>query len=185
MVSIFRRIRTVLQRPGPVFDGVSRPRPATACPPTPPRLKNNRHIGAEPHVPAPFLLRVNGMKIQEQRLQPRFSLNLQVKISAKTADGSDVLREETIAANISSGGAFIITDRQIPLASIIDMEFFLTLEDLKKLQFILSVESLRACREKHVWVKAAGVVIRAEQNGVAIIFDTDYTIRPMSPSGGR
>ncbi|MDR3630305.1 MAG: PilZ domain-containing protein [Desulfocapsaceae bacterium] len=125
------------------------------------------------------------MKIQEQRLQPRFSLDLQVKISARTLNNREVFHEETIAANISAGGAFIITDRQVPLASTIEMEFFLALDDLKKLQFILSVESLRACKEKHVWVKATGVVIRAEKRGVAVIFDTDYTIWPMSPSDSR
>jgi len=132
----------------------------------------------------PLFLLVDDMKIQEQRLQPRFSLNLQVKISAKTVSGREVLHEEAIAANISSGGAFIVTDRQVPLASTIEMEFFLALEDLEKLQFILSVEGLRACRQEHVWVKATGVVIRAEEKGVAIIFDTDYKVWPMRPSGG-
>ena len=84
------------------------------------------------------------MNNQERRQQQRFILNLQVKISAETATGTRVFHEETIAANISSGGAFIITDRKLPIASTVQLEFLLAFEDLEKLQFILSVESLRA-----------------------------------------
>jgi hypothetical protein len=122
------------------------------------------------------------MKLKERRQQKRFSLDLQVKFSAETHTGQVLFHEETIAANISSGGAFIVTDHKLPVASIIQLEFYLTLEDLQKLRFILSVECLRACQGKHVWVKATGVVIRAEKKGIGIIFDTDYQISPMQPS---
>jgi hypothetical protein len=122
------------------------------------------------------------MNNQERRRQQRFSLDLQVKISAASTTGEGVFHEETIAANISSGGVFIITDRKLPIASTVQLEFFLAFDDLAKLQFILSVESLRACKGKHVWVKASGVVIRSEEKGIGIIFDTDYQISPMQPS---
>jgi hypothetical protein len=122
------------------------------------------------------------MKLTERRQQKRFSLNLQVKLSAETHTGEVLLHEETIAANISSRGVFIVTDHKLPIASIIQLEFFLTLEDLQKLRFILSVECLRACQGKHVWVKATGVVIRVEKQGIGIVFDTDYQISPMQPS---
>jgi c-di-GMP-binding flagellar brake protein YcgR len=122
------------------------------------------------------------MTSQERRQQQRFSLNLQVKITAETEAGECLFHEETIAANISSGGALILTNRKLPIASTVHLEFLLALEDLQKLRFILSVESLRACKGKHVWVKATGVVIRVEEKGVGIIFDTDYQISPMQPS---
>jgi c-di-GMP-binding flagellar brake protein YcgR len=125
------------------------------------------------------------MKVNERRQQQRFSLDLQVKISAATESGEKLFHEETIAANISSGGALILTDRKLPIASTVQLEFFLTFEHLEKLRFILSVESLRACKGKHVWVKATGVVIRVEDKGVGIIFDTDYQISPMQPSDYR
>ena len=125
------------------------------------------------------------MTNEDRRLQQRFSLDLQVKISAETVTGKEGFHEETIAANISSGGAFIVTNRKIPIASRVQMEFFLAFEDLEKLQFILSVESLRVCQGKHVWVKASGVVIRTEEKGIGIIFDTDYQISPMQPSDTR
>jgi c-di-GMP-binding flagellar brake protein YcgR len=122
------------------------------------------------------------MKSQERRQQQRFSLDLQVKITAETETGECLFHEETIAANISSGGAFILTNRKLPIAGTVQLEFLLALEDLQKLRFILSVESLRACKGKQVWVRATGVVIRVEDKGVGIIFDTDYQISPMQPS---
>jgi hypothetical protein len=124
------------------------------------------------------------MKVNERRQQQRFSLDLQVKLWAATETGEDLFHQETTAANISSGGAFIRTDHKLPIAGTVHLEFFLALEDLEKLRFILSVESLRACKGKRVWVKATGVVIRVEEKGVGIIFDTDYQISPMQPSDG-
>jgi|WetSurMetagenome_2_1015567.scaffolds.fasta_scaffold532631_1 c-di-GMP-binding flagellar brake protein YcgR len=125
------------------------------------------------------------MKSQERRQQQRFSLNLQVKITAETETGECLFHEETIAANISSGGAFILTNRKLPIAGTVQLEFLLALEDLQKLRFILSVESLRNCKGKHVWVRATGVVIRVEDKGVGIIFDTDYQISPLQPSNNE
>ena len=125
------------------------------------------------------------MESQERRQQQRFSLDLQVKISAETRTGEVLFHEETTTANISSGGAFIRTDHKFPLAGTIQLEFCLALEDQKKLHFILSVAGLRAYKEKHVWVKARGVVIRTEEKGVGIIFDTDYQISPLQPSENK
>jgi hypothetical protein len=122
------------------------------------------------------------MEFQERRLQQRFFLDLRVKITTETEDEGKLLHEETVAANISSGGAFILTNLKLPIASIVQLEFFLAIEDVRKLRFILSVESLRACKGKHVWVKATGVVIRIEEKGVGVVFDTDYQISPMQPS---
>jgi c-di-GMP-binding flagellar brake protein YcgR len=126
------------------------------------------------------------MESQERRQQQRFSLDLQVKISSETKTGEVLFHEEATTANISSSGAFILTDHKLPLAGTVQLEFFLALEDLEKLRFILSVAGLRAaCQGKHVWVKATGVVIRTEEKGVGIIFDTDYQIFPMQPSESR
>ncbi len=122
------------------------------------------------------------MKHKDQRTHQRFSVNLQAKISAANDEGDIFFADETIIANISSGGAFIITDRSLPLGGTIKMEFLLSFENLKKLRFILSVESLLACRDKQVRVKASGVIVRVEKDGIAVIFDTDYQIHPLPPS---
>jgi c-di-GMP-binding flagellar brake protein YcgR len=122
----------------------------------------------------------------ERRLQQRFSLNLQAKISFSFADPGAAEYTETVAADISSGGAFLSTEQKLPLASRVKVEFLLSLEDLKKLKFILSVDTLRTLsdRQQPVWVQATGVVIRQQQEGVAVIFDQNYQLTPMQPVKG-
>ncbi|TKB24290.1 PilZ domain-containing protein [Desulfopila sp. IMCC35006] len=114
----------------------------------------------------------------ERREQKRFSLNLQAKISYRHIDDPAPVID-TVAANISSGGAFIQTAHKFPMAAKVKIEFYLSLADLKRLRFILSVESLRQLTDQNVWVIANGIVIRQEKDGVGIIFDTDYQLTPM------
>ena len=118
----------------------------------------------------------------ERREQQRFSLNLQAKISYRhTEDQSPML--DTVAANISSGGAFIQTDHEFPMAAKVQIEFYVNLADLKRLRFILSLESLRQLADQKIWVVANGIVIRKEAGGIGIIFDTDYQLTPMQTPG--
>ncbi len=118
----------------------------------------------------------------ERREQQRFSLNLQAKISYRhTEDQSTVI--DTVAANISSGGAFLQTDHEFPMATKVKIEFYVSLADLKRLRFILSMESLRRLTDHNIWVVANGIVIRKEAGGVGIIFDTDYQLTPMQTPG--
>lgn len=114
----------------------------------------------------------------ERREQKRFSLNLQAKISYRhVEDQSPVI--DSVAANISSGGAFIQTTHKFPMAAKVKVEFYLSFADLKRLRFILSMESLKQLTGKNIWVSANGIVIRQEAGGVGIIFDTDYQLTPM------
>jgi c-di-GMP-binding flagellar brake protein YcgR len=117
----------------------------------------------------------------ERREQKRFSLNLQAKISYRhSTDHTPLI--DTVAANISSGGAFVQTSHKFPLAAKVKIEFFLSVEDLKRLRFILSLDSLKQLTGQNIWVSASGIVIRREAEGVGIIFDTDYQLRPMQPA---
>ncbi len=117
----------------------------------------------------------------ERREQKRFSLNLQAKISYRhSTHQAPVI--DTVAANISSGGAFVQTDHKFPLAAKVKIEFYLSVEDLKRLRFILSLDSLKQLTGKNIWVNASGIVIRQEPEGVGIIFDTDYQFTPMHTS---
>ena len=114
----------------------------------------------------------------ERREQKRFSLNLQAKIAYRhVEDQSPVI--DTVAANISSGGAFVQTAHKFPMAAKVKIEFYLSFDDLKRLRFILSMESLKQLTGKNIWVSANGIVIRQEESGVGIIFDTDYQLTPM------
>ncbi len=116
----------------------------------------------------------------ERREQQRFSLNLQARISYRhVEDQSPVI--DTVAANISSGGAFLQTSHKFPMAAKITVEFYVCFDDLKKLRFILSMESLKKLGDKKIWVSANGIVIRQQKDGVGIIFDTDYQLTPMNP----
>jgi hypothetical protein len=116
----------------------------------------------------------------ERREQKRFSLNLQAKISYRHIEDQPPVID-TVAANISSGGAFLKTSHKFSMAAKVKVEFYLTVDDLKKLRFILSMEGLKKLTGKNIWVCANGIVIRREEEGVGIIFDTDYQLTPMQP----
>ena len=119
------------------------------------------------------------MDQKERRQQERFSLQIQSVLNADAdLDGSPVT-EELTATNISSGGAFLTTKRKLPLASKLYIKFLVSYEQLKKLRFILSLESLKQFSGEKIWVTATGIVIRVEENGLGIIFDQDYQLSPM------
>jgi hypothetical protein len=67
------------------------------------------------------------------------------------------------------------------MAAKVKVEFLLSFDDVKRLKFILSVESLKNLTGKNLWVSATAIVIRQETDGVGIIFDTDYQFTPMRP----
>lgn len=117
----------------------------------------------------------------DKRSQERFSLSRQAKISYRhSEDQLPVI--DTVTANISSGGAFLITSHHFPLAAKVQIEFLLSFEDVKQLKFILSLESLKNPTGKNFWVSTTAIVIRRQTDGVGIIFDSDYQLKPLQPS---
>ena len=74
------------------------------------------------------------------------------------------------------------TAYRFPLAAKVKIEFYMSIENLKNLRFILSIESLKKFTGKNIWVSAGGIVIRHEPDGMGIIFDTDYQLTPMNTS---
>lgn len=116
--------------------------------------------------------------LHDNRDQERYTLNLPARIAYRhTEDISPVI--DTVSANISAGGAFLKTDHPFPMATKVKVEFFLSVDDLKRLRFILSVESLKQVIGRNIWVKATGIVIRREVDGIGIIFDTEYRLTPL------
>lgn len=114
----------------------------------------------------------------EKREQERFTLNLKARISCRhTEDTSPVI--DSVAANISAGGAFLRTAHRFPMAAKLNIEFFLSVSDLKKLRFILSMESLKQLIGQNIWVRANGIVNRQEEDGIGIIFETDDQLTPI------
>lgn len=119
----------------------------------------------------------------ERRVRQRLHLNLQAKMTYGFDDVTSGEQIATIAANVSSGGAFLTTHQPLPLASRVRLEFLLSLEDLKQLKVVASVDALRRLAgQKQVWVKATGVVIRQDPDGVAVIFDQNYQLSPLRPT---
>lgn len=117
----------------------------------------------------------------DKRSQLRFSLNRQAKITYRhSINQSPAI--DTVSANISSGGAFLLTTHPFPLAAKIQVEFLLSFEDVKQLKFILSLASLKNPTGENFWVNTTAIVIRREADGVGIIFDSDYQITPLQPS---
>lgn len=114
----------------------------------------------------------------DRREQERFSVNVQAKISYRHTEGTPEI-VETVAANISASGVFIITPYQFSVASKVLVEFYLHLDDLKRLKFILSTNTLKKLTSDQIWVKASGIVVRQAENGVGVIFDTNYQLTPM------
>lgn len=119
----------------------------------------------------------------ERRLQERFFLNLKARISYSFIDEASNQAIETVAANISSGGAFLETVRPLPLSSKVQVEFLVSLDELKKLKFILPMQTLKSLKSDQVWIKTTGIVIRSDEHGVAVIFDQNYQISPLLPAG--
>ncbi|MBU0946180.1 MAG: PilZ domain-containing protein [Proteobacteria bacterium] len=117
---------------------------------------------------------------RERREQERYPLLIQSKMTAETLSGQTPILE-FVTANISTGGAFIVTDHPLPLVSKVRLEFLISLEELTTLKFVLSQESLRNWKGQRIWISASGIVIRHEPTGMAIMFDENYQIRPMNP----
>lgn len=120
----------------------------------------------------------------DQRRQQRFSLDLQAKITYRHHPEQQPLID-TVAANISAGGAFLKTTHPFPLAAKVRVEFLIAVDDLKHLQFILSLEALKNLDNNRVWVAASAIVIRKQDDGIAVIFDTDYQVTALRPASAR
>jgi c-di-GMP-binding flagellar brake protein YcgR len=118
------------------------------------------------------------MEEHDRREQERFSLHLETRIMAESGTGITPLLE-FVTADISAGGAFIETSHPLPMASKVRVEFFLSLDELAQLRFILARESLKAWQGERAWVSATGVVIRVEGSGIAVIFDQNYQVSPI------
>ena len=121
---------------------------------------------------------------RERREQERFSLNLQTKIHYRHKNNTTPVIE-TVAANISRGGAFLATDHSFPMASKVEIEFLLELKALKQLRFIISMDGLKQLSQGAIWVKITGIVIRKTEEGVGVIFDKDPQLTPLDIAEGE
>ena len=108
----------------------------------------------------------------KRRLE-RFDLELPAKmrVVGETTKSSEYLELQT--TDISSGGAFFYTDKKVPVGTEVKIDFFLSLEELKKMS------------GKHVKINISGSVVRSDGQGMAVSFSDRYEITPMSISGQK
>ena len=97
----------------------------------------------------------------------RFNLELPAWISLIDENGSPH-SFEVITRNICAGGAFLQTDKPLPVGTDIEMKVILPLDNLP------SVQSRRSR------IDVSGSVIRTESQGVAVCFDKRYQISPVA-----
>ena len=106
--------------------------------------------------------------MKERRSIERYELRLpaRVRICGIDEDGREI---ETETKDISSSGAYIITNKPLPQGTNIELEFDLSIGKL--IEFMGS--------GGHVRVRVEGKVARADNNGVAVRFAKDYEIKAL------
>jgi hypothetical protein len=103
----------------------------------------------------------------EKRKVERFDLQLEAFVSL-SGNVSQNQRESLITRDISMCGAFLITDRPLPVGSKVCVDMVLTLEGQKKQT------------AQKAWIKASGKVLRSDNEGMAVGFDDQSRILPLS-----
>jgi hypothetical protein len=103
----------------------------------------------------------------EKRKVERFDLQLEAFISGpdevSQADSASLLTRD-----ISMNGVFLITDRPLPVGSKVSVDMILTLGGTK------TPDAQKA------WIKASGKVLRTDSQGMAVGFDEQSRILPLS-----
>jgi hypothetical protein len=103
----------------------------------------------------------------EKRKVERFDLQLEAFISLP-GNVSQNQTESLITRDLSMCGAFLITDRPLPVGSKVCVDMILTLEGQKKKN------------AQKAWIKASGKVLRTDNEGMAVGFDDQSRILPLS-----
>lgn len=108
-------------------------------------------------------------KSEHRRLE-RFGLGLpsQVQVSEKQEDEA-VMALET--RDVCAGGAFFRTDQVLKEGTEVAIDLVLPLDELKKLD------------GRQTLIKVSGVVVRTEDEGMAIQFNKRFKLLPMAPDG--
>jgi hypothetical protein len=109
----------------------------------------------------------NPLNIKEKRTLQRFDLEIPAKIESTTS-GQEKRLLNLLTSNICSGGAFFHTTQPLPEGTQVKIDLVLPLDKLKQLK--------DDC--KQAYIKVTGRVLRSESEGMAILFDKDYLIRP-------
>jgi len=105
--------------------------------------------------------------MKDKRGLERIDLGLSATIEFLTSDQEKSL-PNLLTSNVCSGGAYFHTTQPLPEGTQIKIDLVLPLDKLKKLKD----------EYKQAYKKVTGAVLRSESEGMAILFDKDYLIRP-------
>ena len=107
------------------------------------------------------------MAESERRQVERFSLQVPALISMM--DESVPQKPfEVVTQNISSGGAFFITNEPMSTGTHLEMDL------------ILSSKKGDMFKEKKTYIHVSGAVLRTGENGLAVCFHKKYFISPLN-----
>lgn len=104
---------------------------------------------------------------QDHRRLERFAVQLPATISTSgSALDQNVLALQTV--DISSSGAFFQTASPMPVGSEV------------KIELVVDLEKLRQMSGQHARIQVSGYVVRVKENGMAVCFDEEYQILPVT-----
>jgi len=100
----------------------------------------------------------------DNRKVQRFVLAVSSLIDSHTGS-SEVLNPELLSRDVSSGGAYFVTQNPLDVGTrlVVNLEL--------KPQYMKGFEDRKAC------ITIGGVVLRRETNGMAVQFDKSYKIK--------
>ena len=103
----------------------------------------------------------------EKRKVERFDLELEafVSLPGKT-DQADM--GNLVTRDVSMSGVFLVTDTPLPVGSKVNVDMILTLGGRKKQN------------SQKAWIKASGKVLRTDNQGMAVGFNDQSRILPLS-----
>ena len=103
----------------------------------------------------------------EKRKVERFDLQLEAFVSLP-GSASRTEPNSMVTRDLSMSGVFLITDAPLPVGSKVCVDMILSLEGQKKHS------------AQKAWIKASGKVLRTDKEGMAVAFDDQSRILPLS-----
>ena len=103
----------------------------------------------------------------EKRKVERFDLQLEAYVSFP-GETSQADMGNLVTRDISMNGVFLITDRPLLVGPKVNVDMILTLGGKKKQD------------SQQAWIKASGKVLRTDNQGMAVGFDEQSRIMPLS-----
>lgn len=103
--------------------------------------------------------------MEERRKLERFELSAPARIQVEM-NGERPEELNLATRDVSSAGAFLYSDTQIPKGTNVRVEFYITMDTMRRI----------VGEKGKVKVKVKGKVIRVDADGIAIRFDSKYKI---------